>query len=146
MFGLGTWEIILVAVVAILFLGPEKLPELAKKLGKGVRSLQDAMSGVDKEIKPVRQAAQSLNRSIDDMVNLDDDDDAGADPESTEHAGDEEGAAKDNVAPPEEEDDGRIEAGSPFEPQVLHDGEDAEIAREPIESDDDESDRDETPT
>ena len=44
MFGLGFGEIILVLVVALLVLGPEKLPALAKTLGKGMREFRRAAS------------------------------------------------------------------------------------------------------
>ena len=44
MFGLGFGEIILVLVVALLVLGPEKLPKLAKQLGRGMREFRRAAS------------------------------------------------------------------------------------------------------
>lgn len=50
MFGLGTWEIVLILVVALIFIGPGKLPELAKTVGKGVRDLRRAMAGFEREI------------------------------------------------------------------------------------------------
>ncbi len=34
MFGLGFWEIVIIFSVALIFLGPEKLPEIAKWFGK----------------------------------------------------------------------------------------------------------------
>ena len=71
MFGLGTWELILILVVAVLFLGPDKLPELAKTLGRSVRSIQRAMGGVETSVRPVQQAARKLNESIDRAVDLD---------------------------------------------------------------------------
>jgi sec-independent protein translocase protein TatB len=40
MFGLGITEIVLILVVALLFLGPDKLPEVAKSLGKGLREFR----------------------------------------------------------------------------------------------------------
>ena len=44
MFGLGFGEIILVLVVALLVLGPEKLPKLAKQLGRGMREFRRVAS------------------------------------------------------------------------------------------------------
>ena len=44
MFGLGFGEIIFVLVVALLVLGPEKLPKLAKQLGRGMREFRRAAS------------------------------------------------------------------------------------------------------
>ena len=34
MFGIGPMEIVVIIVVALLFVGPQKLPELAKQMGK----------------------------------------------------------------------------------------------------------------
>lgn len=40
MFGMGMGEILLIAVVALLFLGPEKLPDAAKTISKGIRDFR----------------------------------------------------------------------------------------------------------
>lgn len=40
MFGLGMGELIVVAIVALLFLGPEKLPDAAKTISKGIRDFR----------------------------------------------------------------------------------------------------------
>jgi sec-independent protein translocase protein TatB len=40
MFGLGMGEIIVILVVALLVLGPDKLPEAAKSIGKTIRDLR----------------------------------------------------------------------------------------------------------
>lgn len=42
MFGLGFWEIAIILVVALIVLGPSKLPELARGLGKGLREFRKA--------------------------------------------------------------------------------------------------------
>ena len=47
MFGIGAQEIILIALVVLLFFGGKKIPELMKGLGKGVRSFKDGMNGLD---------------------------------------------------------------------------------------------------
>ena len=41
-FGLGFWEIAAILIVALLVLGPKKLPELARSLGKGLREFRRA--------------------------------------------------------------------------------------------------------
>ena len=46
-FGLGVWEIaILVGVLALLF-GTKGVPDMARRLGKGVREIKDAVDEVD---------------------------------------------------------------------------------------------------
>ena len=42
MFGLGFGEILIVLVLALVLLGPKKLPEVAKQLGKGLREFRKA--------------------------------------------------------------------------------------------------------
>jgi TatA/E family protein of Tat protein translocase len=42
MFGLGFWEIAIILAIALIVLGPSKLPELAKGLGKGLREFRKA--------------------------------------------------------------------------------------------------------
>jgi len=51
MFGLGTPEIILIALVVLLLFGGKKIPELMKGLGKGVKNFKDGMKEVEKEMK-----------------------------------------------------------------------------------------------
>ena len=40
MFGIGTFELILIFGIALIFIGPQKLPQLARSLGKGIREFQ----------------------------------------------------------------------------------------------------------
>ncbi len=47
---LGTWEIILIALVILLIFGGKKIPELMKGIGKGMRSFREGVEGKeDKE-------------------------------------------------------------------------------------------------
>ncbi len=41
-FGIGTWEILLILVLALIIWGPNKLPEIARKLGNTVRAIRKA--------------------------------------------------------------------------------------------------------
>lgn len=45
--GIGFQEILLIALIVLLFFGGKKIPELMKGLGKGVRSFKDGMKGED---------------------------------------------------------------------------------------------------
>lgn len=45
MFGqVGTLEIVVVLVIALIVLGPKRLPEMARSLGRGVRELKESMN------------------------------------------------------------------------------------------------------
>jgi sec-independent protein translocase protein TatA len=41
----GPMELVLVLVVALLVLGPKKLPEVGRSLGKGMREFKDSIAG-----------------------------------------------------------------------------------------------------
>lgn len=49
--GLGMSEILLIALVVLLFFGGKKIPELMKGLGKGVRSFKEGMNEIEKDIQ-----------------------------------------------------------------------------------------------
>jgi TatA/E family protein of Tat protein translocase len=58
MFGLGAGELFLIFIIALLFLGPKKLPELAKGLGQAIREFQKARDEMMSEVnKPHSPAA-----------------------------------------------------------------------------------------
>ena len=65
MFGLGASEVIIVLVIALIFIGPKKLPELAKNLGKGFREFQNAMRGINQTLQnPVDTNTQDNTSSV----------------------------------------------------------------------------------
>jgi sec-independent protein translocase protein TatA len=43
----GPLEIMVILVVALLVLGPQRLPEVARSVGRGMRELKDSLSGVN---------------------------------------------------------------------------------------------------
>ena len=47
MFQVGPLEIALVAIIALIVLGPAKLPDAARAMGKGMREFKGALSGED---------------------------------------------------------------------------------------------------
>lgn len=49
--GLGTGELIVIALVVLLLFGGKKIPELMKGLGKGVKSFKEGMNEVKDEIE-----------------------------------------------------------------------------------------------
>ncbi|MDQ3194579.1 MAG: twin-arginine translocase TatA/TatE family subunit [Bacteroidota bacterium] len=50
MFGLGTPEIILIAIVILVLFGAKKIPDLMQGLGKGIREFKKASSDIEKDI------------------------------------------------------------------------------------------------
>ncbi|SUE34123.1 twin-arginine translocase TatA/TatE family subunit [Rikenella microfusus] len=53
--GIGMQEVLLIALVVLLFFGGRKIPELMKGIGKGVRSFKEGMNNVEKEIEEVKE-------------------------------------------------------------------------------------------
>lgn len=65
MFGLGAGELLLIFVIAILFLGPKKIPELAKGLGQAVREFQKARDEMMNEINKPHTANDTAAKKAD---------------------------------------------------------------------------------
>lgn len=49
--GIGFQEVLLIALVVLLFFGGKKIPELMKGLGKGVRSFKEGLNDKDNTSK-----------------------------------------------------------------------------------------------
>ena len=49
MFGLGGQELLLILFVVLLFFGPQKLPELMRGLGKGMKEFKKAQADLEDE-------------------------------------------------------------------------------------------------
>ncbi len=65
MFDIGTQELIIIFIVALLVFGPKKLPELARTLGKGMRELKTAMRGVKDSIDDAEEeVTKDLKKDI----------------------------------------------------------------------------------
>jgi len=55
MFGIGFQEMLIILVVALIFFGPKRLPDLAKSLGKGIaefkKASEEVRKGIDDAVK-----------------------------------------------------------------------------------------------
>lgn len=50
MFGIGTWELVVILILALLLLGPDKLPSVARSIGKSLSKLRQTADEVKREI------------------------------------------------------------------------------------------------
>ncbi len=61
MFGLGFGEVLVILVVALLVFGPDKLPELARTLGKTMAELRRSMDDMKTEFRgPIQDFERTL--------------------------------------------------------------------------------------
>src|SRR4030042_461943 len=75
MFGIGFPELMIIIVLALIVLGPNKLPDLARALGKGMAEFKKATQEIkenlalDKELKEVKDglidSISGLDRPLD---------------------------------------------------------------------------------
>ena len=47
---LGTGELILIALVVLLFFGAKRIPEVMRGMGKGVKSFKEGLNDIEKQI------------------------------------------------------------------------------------------------
>ncbi len=60
MFGMGMGEILLIAVVALLVVGPDRLPATAKAIGKGIRDLRASTKDLQSTIEQDTQIGDAV--------------------------------------------------------------------------------------
>ncbi len=74
MFGMGMPEILLILAIALIVLGPKKLPEIAKSLGRGIaefkRATQDFKQSmeVDNDIQDAKKTLKGMKSDIEQSV------------------------------------------------------------------------------
>jgi sec-independent protein translocase protein TatB len=70
MFGLGTTEIIIILLIALVVFGPSEIPKVAKSLGKGMATLRKATDELketveeDKDLKMIKDSFQEAADTI----------------------------------------------------------------------------------
>ena len=76
MFGIGMPEMILILAIALIVLGPKKLPDLAKSLGRAMREFKKATSDfkesieVDTDFKDVKKTFDDVNTELRESVDV----------------------------------------------------------------------------
>ena len=73
---IGFTELLLVFIVALLVLGPDKLPSFAKKLGAGLREVRKASGEITKELKenvidPLEKAQEPIREAMKPLDEMD---------------------------------------------------------------------------
>jgi sec-independent protein translocase protein TatB len=90
MFGIGMPEMLLILAVALIVIGPKKLPDLAKSLGRAMGEFKKATSeikesiGADADFKEVKETFTDIQKDIKGTVSFDNLEDY--QPESTDSA------------------------------------------------------------
>ena len=70
MFGIGMPEMLLILAIALIVIGPKKLPDLAKSLGRALREFKKATSELkdslefDSELKDVKKSFTDISSDI----------------------------------------------------------------------------------
>lgn len=68
MFGIGFPELMVIMIIIILVVGPEKLPDVMRKglsyIKEGRRHLQTIKDEVDKHTEPVRQPLENIVQQV----------------------------------------------------------------------------------
>ena len=64
MFGIGGSELIFIILIAIMLFGADKIPDIARTLGKGMAQLKNATDDIKHEITKSAEV-QSINHEID---------------------------------------------------------------------------------
>ncbi len=76
MFGIGMPELLLILAIALIVIGPKKLPDLAKSLGRTLREFKKATNEfkdtlqIDEDLSDVKKAFDDLGDDIKDSVSL----------------------------------------------------------------------------
>lgn len=74
MFGIGMPEMLLILAIALIVIGPKKLPDLAKSLGRAMREFKKATNEfketmqIDGELAEVKKAFDNINDDVKDAV------------------------------------------------------------------------------
>lgn len=58
MFGIGMPELVLILVVALIVLGPRRLPEIARALGKSMAEFRRATEEIKEELESAEESAR----------------------------------------------------------------------------------------
>lgn len=70
MFDIGFWELLLVGVVALLVVGPDKLPGLVRTTGMWVGRIRHFASSVKDELEQEINRTEELKRLVNEQIEI----------------------------------------------------------------------------
>lgn len=70
MFGIGIPELIIIMVIALIVIGPSKLPELARALGKGMAEFKKATQDIKQHLDVEEELGQAKEDLVDSISGL----------------------------------------------------------------------------
>lgn len=114
---IGFLELIVVFVVALLAIGPDKLPSFARKLGVALREFRKATADMSKDVRenviePLEEAQRPIREAIEPLTELDQE--VRQDIQSIEK--DFKNIGKPNPAKPEKKEEPPAESSAPPDP------------------------------
>jgi Tat protein translocase TatB subunit len=83
MFGIGMPEMLLILAIALIVIGPKKLPDLAKSLGRAFAEFKRATSElkesfeIDSELKDIKTTFDDMSKEIKGTIDVDVDTESG---------------------------------------------------------------------
>ena len=63
--GIGPLELVLILVIALMVFGPDKLPEIGAKMGKGVRELRQLSREITAGVNTITEPMEELRKPFD---------------------------------------------------------------------------------
>lgn len=66
MFGIGMPELIIILAIALIVIGPQKLPEMARSIGKGLAEFKRASNDFRRSIEEEARAAEEQGQPVED--------------------------------------------------------------------------------
>lgn len=67
LFNIGGGELVIIVFIFIMFFGADKIPEIARGLGKGIKTVRNAANDVKREITESAEQGSGLKELTDEM-------------------------------------------------------------------------------